>query len=294
MPVSARPRPSRLTRSFALVFALWFCVAAGAQSSIKDIEARLKKDPVLLRGQWGGNSLQFDAQGHPQKNYPVVPFTLSVVAVQSVQQKGDGLLIEGQRQGLEFEAKFKGDPVMKRVPLTKPAHGKISIEIAGSAGADYTAALGAVFLPDLASAVPQMPAYWQRYARAHFLPHGAQVATATPVQPPVPAHVPEPSETETKPLPLSVESGASVPKIVQLVEPGYTEEAQGRLTGNVELYLWVGEDGSVSHVEIAKPLGLGLDERAIDAVMKYKFVPAKLHGKPVKTDLYIDINFQFF
>lgn len=272
-----------------LLFAVALPSSVHAQSSIPDIEARLKKSPVLLRGQWGGGALEFDAQGAPKQRYPVLPFTLSVVEVQSVQQTGGGLLIVGQREGLEFQAKNQGEPAIKRLPLTRSDHGKIRIEIAGAPDADYSAALDAIFLPDIASAVPQMPAYWQSYARKHFLPAGAKVPLATQVQPPVPSGVPEPSETEIKPL--HVGSGVKPPRVLQPVEPGYTEEARGKLSGNVELYLWVAEDGSVSHVEVAKPLGLGLDERAIAAVMKYRFAPATLQGKPIKIDLYIDVNF---
>ena len=37
-----------------------------------------------------------------------------------------------------------------------------------------------------------------------------------------------------------------------------------------------------------------MDEKAIEAVRQYKFKPAMKDGKPVKVDLYIDVNFQIF
>ncbi len=54
------------------------------------------------------------------------------------------------------------------------------------------------------------------------------------------------------------------------------------------------ENGSTSHIEIVKPVGLGLDEEAVKAVEQYEFVPAMQNGKPVKVDLFIDINFTIF
>jgi protein TonB len=43
-----------------------------------------------------------------------------------------------------------------------------------------------------------------------------------------------------------------------------------------------------------RPAGLGLDEKALAAVQQYKFSPAMQDGKPVKVDLYVDVNFQIF
>jgi hypothetical protein len=41
-------------------------------------------------------------------------------------------------------------------------------------------------------------------------------------------------------------------------------------------------------------VGMGLDEKAVEAVRQYKFKPALQNGKPVPVDLYIDVNFQIF
>ena len=62
----------------------------------------------------------------------------------------------------------------------------------------------------------------------------------------------------------------------------------------MEVYLIVEKDGSPSHVSIARPVGLGLDEAAVAAVEKYQFAPATQDGNPVAVDLYIDVNFRIF
>jgi protein TonB len=91
--------------------------------------------------------------------------------------------------------------------------------------------------------------------------------------------------------------GGSVtaPILIHSTAPEYTEEArQKKFDGTVQVYLWVDEHGNPSHVMVARGIGMGLDEKAVEAVRHYKFKPARLDGSPVKVDLYIDVNFQMF
>ena len=89
--------------------------------------------------------------------------------------------------------------------------------------------------------------------------------------------------------------GVSKPVVLYSVEPEFSEEARkAKFSGNVEVYLWVDENGSPSHIRVVRGVGMGLDEKAIEAVRQYKFKPAMKDGKPVKVDLYIDVNFQIF
>ncbi len=85
------------------------------------------------------------------------------------------------------------------------------------------------------------------------------------------------------------------PIVIYSVDPEFSEEARkAKFSGNVEVYLWVDENGNPSHIRVARGVGMGLDEKAKEAVAQYKFKPAMQNGKPVKVDLYIDVNFQIF
>ena len=85
------------------------------------------------------------------------------------------------------------------------------------------------------------------------------------------------------------------PVVTYQVDPEFSEEARkAKFSGNVQVYLWVDEQGNPSHVKVIRPIGMGLDEKAVEAVRQYKFKPAMQNGKPVKVDLYIDVNFQIF
>ena len=85
------------------------------------------------------------------------------------------------------------------------------------------------------------------------------------------------------------------PSVISQIEPEFSEEARkAKFSGNVEVYLWVDEQGKPSHIQVARGVGMGLDEKAVEAVRQYRFKPAMKNGKPVKVDLYIDVNFQIF
>jgi TonB family protein len=85
----------------------------------------------------------------------------------------------------------------------------------------------------------------------------------------------------------------SPPKMVGFVAPGLTDqERDAGVTGPVELGLHVQEDGSVRDIEVIRGVGLGLDERVIEAVKQARFEPAKNAGKPISTRMKIKVDFK--
>ena len=95
--------------------------------------------------------------------------------------------------------------------------------------------------------------------------------------------------------PMHIGGGVSKPVVLYSVEPEFSEEARkAKFSGNVEVYLWVDTNGRPSHIRVVRGVGMGLDEKAVEAVRQYKFKPAMKDGKPVMVDLYIDVNFQIF
>ncbi|HLI77337.1 MAG TPA: energy transducer TonB [Acidobacteriaceae bacterium] len=95
--------------------------------------------------------------------------------------------------------------------------------------------------------------------------------------------------------PMHIGGSVRAPVLTYSVDPEFSEEARkAKFSGNVEVYLWVDENGNPSHVKVVRGVGMGLDEKAVEAVRQYKFKPALQNGKPVKVDLYVDVNFQIF
>jgi periplasmic protein TonB len=92
---------------------------------------------------------------------------------------------------------------------------------------------------------------------------------------------------------MHIGGGVSKPVVLYQVEPEFSEEARkAKFSGNVEVYLWVDPDGKPSHIRVVRGVGMGLDEKAVEAVRQYRFKPAMKDGKPVQVDLYVDVNFQ--
>jgi periplasmic protein TonB len=60
------------------------------------------------------------------------------------------------------------------------------------------------------------------------------------------------------------------------------------------LGLIVGPDGKPENVWVVKKLGLGLDQKAIDAVGRWKFQPAIKDGEPVAVWLDVAVTFHLY
>jgi len=87
--------------------------------------------------------------------------------------------------------------------------------------------------------------------------------------------------------------GAVAPVVLYKVEPEFSEEARkGKYQGTVVLTIEVGEDGKPRAFRILHGLGLGLDEKAIEAVSRWKFKPAMRNGKLVRAPATIEVNFR--
>jgi TonB family protein len=87
-------------------------------------------------------------------------------------------------------------------------------------------------------------------------------------------------------------NGVTEPKVLQRVEPAYSEEARkAKWQGTVIVSLVVDEKGNATNVTVVKPLGLGLDEKAIEALKKWVFAPGTKDGKPVPVMAQIEITF---
>jgi len=87
--------------------------------------------------------------------------------------------------------------------------------------------------------------------------------------------------------------GVSAPTVLYKVEPEYSEEARkAKYQGTVMLYVEVDANGHPRNLRVLRSLGLGLDEKAIEAVEKWKFRPGYKDGKAVTVQATIEVNFR--
>jgi TonB family protein len=88
-------------------------------------------------------------------------------------------------------------------------------------------------------------------------------------------------------------SGIEPPTLRRQVQPEYTDKALARkIAGSVLLEVIILKDGTVGPIRVLQSLEPGLDEKAIEAVRKWLFVPGKHRGQPVDViaEIFVDFN----
>ena len=60
------------------------------------------------------------------------------------------------------------------------------------------------------------------------------------------------------------------------------------------LWLIVGPDGRPHDIRVSRSLGMGLDEKAIEAVRQWKFEPARKNGQPVAVQINVEVDFRLY
>jgi periplasmic protein TonB len=89
--------------------------------------------------------------------------------------------------------------------------------------------------------------------------------------------------------------GVTVPQVIFNPEPSFSDEARkAKAQGIVMLLLVVGKDGHTYDIRVGQSLGMGLDEKAIEAVNRWRFRPATLNGQPVATQIAVQVDFHLY
>jgi TonB family protein len=90
-----------------------------------------------------------------------------------------------------------------------------------------------------------------------------------------------------------VGGGVTAPRPIFDPDPEYSDEArQAKYQGTVMLWAVVGADGKAHEIQVQRSLGMGLDEKAIEAVRGWKFAPGMKDGVPVPVQVNIEVEFR--
>jgi len=90
-------------------------------------------------------------------------------------------------------------------------------------------------------------------------------------------------------------SGPAVkaPELIDQPDPEYTDEAKiARQEGSVAIHVEIDTEGVPRNLRVVRTLGLGLDEKAIEAVKRWRFRPARSNGRKVAFRATLEINFR--
>jgi len=92
-----------------------------------------------------------------------------------------------------------------------------------------------------------------------------------------------------------VGGGVSAPKVIFQPDPEYSDEARrAKFQGSVLLGIVVGPDGRPYDVRVSRSLGMGLDEKAIEAVRQWRFDPSRKDGQPVAVGVNVEVTFRLY
>lgn len=108
-----------------------------------------------------------------------------------------------------------------------------------------------------------------------------------------PDYVPPQPAGSLPPGVYSVGNGVSAPVPTYKPDPQYSKEAlKAKYEGTVVLWVTVDATGAVTYCRVVKPLGMGLDENAVETVKTWKFNPATKDGTPVPVRVMVEVSFK--
>jgi TonB family protein len=101
-----------------------------------------------------------------------------------------------------------------------------------------------------------------------------------------------------EPLPegvYKVGHGVSPPRATYQPDPEFSEQARKMgYEGTCLLWLVVDADGMPQEIKVARPVGMGLDAKAIEAVRQWRFSPALKDGNPVAVQINVEVSFRLY
>jgi TonB family protein len=267
-----------------------------------DLEEQLKTkyqaQVLTLRRFYEGNKLHFDSGGHLIGNEATGPWTVDgQIHVTEVRLRGQMLQLKGRRRCLFADPSSRqmrdvfeitaDDPMSKQFrqfgsknwrEFEKKAQIEVDLDL-GSVPqheSEVTSAMNVVFLPPDEELADIVPEYWKGFVLAQERRPPANA-------PPIDAYR------------VGKGNGVSAPRAIVAPDPDYSEWArQAGFQGTLILWLIVTPEGGARDIRVAKPLGFGLDERAVQAVSGWRFEPARKDGTTVAVQINVEVTFRLY
>ena len=92
-----------------------------------------------------------------------------------------------------------------------------------------------------------------------------------------------------------VGGGVTAPRALYAPDPEYSDAARkAKYQGTVVLWVVIGADGRPRDIRVVRSLGMGLDEKAVEAVRMWRFEPARKDGQPVAVQMNVEVSFRLY
>ena len=237
-------------------------VSCARADGVKDeLNHKYKNQLLALRSPLTGRTQKFDSSGQPVN--PPSPgqwLFYGGIYVEKLDVSSDTLRLEGPQVAPTGEKK-KGKPVF--VPIGRP----ITVEI----HLDQPLAS-----PDQAEAVMNHVFFLGAEALQHTNPEYRRSDNAS----------------SAGPVYSSAKEGVKFPQALYTPEPDFSEQARkARYQGTAILNVVVDKDGNTSRIRLERPLGMGLDENAMERLKTWRFKPGTYNGQPVAVEINIEVSF---
>ncbi|MBZ5504907.1 MAG: energy transducer TonB [Acidobacteriia bacterium] len=253
-------------KAIFLLLALFLSYAATVHAdSVKDaLDQKYKKQLLALRSPLTGRKQKFDSSGQPV-NAPSKGqwLTYGAIYVDKLDVSKDTLSLEGHRVAPTNQKK-NGRPIF--IPLGKSVKVEVHLDQPLQSADEAHALMGRIFFlgPDVLE---------------HAKPEVRVVDDSNSAGPVY--HV---DKDSTK-----------APVATFTPEPAFSEEARrAKYQGVVILSIIVDQAGKISRIRLERPLGMGLDENAMEGLKVWRFKPATHNGQPVPVEMNIEVAFNLY
>jgi TonB family protein len=231
---------------------------------------------LFVRGFYVANDLAYDASARIIGVPKAEDWTLAGMDVKKVERM-DSQTVE--LEGVRVAIRYNPDShQFERHPLNDEKM-KVLIADPGSAHGLEVAA-DAIFSQGIDPRLQRStPAFWQHY----FNPGLAWPQDALTDQQIYVLNGPPDQVKDVTPPVVSHKEDARMTNFAE----------KDRVHGVLQLRMVVDAEGVPRRIAVARPLGYGLDERAVEAVSKWRFAPATREGQPVAAAMLLNYDFEF-
>ena len=246
----------------------------------QQIESRFHKKLFFIRHFYCDDQLIYDFWGNVEGQPQTGPWSLALVQIDKVEVRSDEFRLQGHRAAAVYDSKEKK---FKYLIL-----GGTQVKIVVRTPTDTLSDVALDSLVDrmfLARLTPQdLPEAW----RSFFAGKVTSVPKDLPPKTPIPG-----LESDGQPVfRPNPSAGITAPRAIHQREPDYVEVArQANVEGTCVFNVIVNTQGMPERIEVARPLGVGLDDGAIEKVNTWRFQPATMNGRPVAVLVSVEVNF---
>ena len=292
---------------------------APSQLQANELEKHLRDQydgkTLLVRNFYGGDSLRYDASGRLSKAATPGDWTVDgVVQVDDVKVSSHHLTIRAKRVHLGWMREVGFSPMEDAKDTKGNSEGTRGLRIEAEldqgelTAAQVDAVLAQIFLTSKDDLAELVPDYWKPCVLAASTSKGTGEYNGCRFSPDflaTPGVVSSSDQSSQSGQPGDgaadnnssprLGKGMAPPKAISAPNPPFSEEARrAKYSGIAVLAFTVDKTGQVRNVRIVRPLGMGLDQKAVEAVSTWQFRPATKDGEPVDVQINAEVDFHLY